>query len=45
MYAKRGGGSFEKRDDTHPPGWLVGLEVQQKRYQKAVPSRIFFVAI
>ena len=26
--------TFEKRDNAHPPGWLVGLEVQQKRSQK-----------
>ena len=26
--------TFEKRDNAHPPGWLVGLAVQQKRSQK-----------
>ena len=23
--------TFEKRDNAHPPGWLVGLEIHQKR--------------
>ena len=26
--------TFEKRDNAHPPGWLVGLEIQQKRSPK-----------
>ena len=26
--------TFEKRDNAHPPGWLVGLEIQQKRSLK-----------
>ena len=28
------GATFEKRDNAHPPGWLVGLEIQQKKSKK-----------